>query len=191
MKQIEEQSHTQTQIGYLMKIVPRSQSCKRRLDNERMLLPLDEYAELAPCSFIKKLVSNEIFLHSTSTLQILHNSCRCRISFSLRPSPSASPDSRSLSPGILPALYSAAGLEAVEADMRNAPPHLALAMHECNLTIHEQLVARQSRNQAVLQAVRDLMPQVVAETRQGACWAFTRWTVVGQKKTAAAENVVK
>jgi hypothetical protein len=90
----------------------------------------------------------------------------------------------------LPALYSAAGLEAVEADMRNAPPHLALAMHECNLTIHE-LVARQSRNQAVLQAVRDLMPQVVAETRQGACWTFTRWTVVGRKKTAVAENVVK
>jgi len=173
-----------------MTIVPRSQFCKRRLDNERMLLPLDEYAELAPCSFIMKLVSNEIFLHPTSILQILHNSCRCQIFFSLRPSPSASPDSRSLSPGILPALYSAAGLEAVEADMRNAPPHLALAMHECNLTIHE-LVARQSRNQAVLQAVRDLMPQVVAETRQGACWAFTRRTVVGRKKTAAAENVVK
>lgn len=74
--------------------------------------------------------------------------------------------------------------------MRNAPPHLALAVHECDLTIHE-LVARQSRNQAVLQAVRDLMPQVVAETRQCACWAFTRWTVVGRKKTAAAENVVK
>ncbi len=185
MKQIEERSHTQTQIGYLMKIVPRSQSCKCRLDNERMLLPLDVYAELALCSFIMKF-----FLHPTSNLQILHNSCRCRISFSLRPSPSASPESRSLSPGILPALYSAAGLEAVEADMRNAPPHLALAMHECNLTIHE-LVARQSRNQAVLQAVRDLMPQVVAETRQGACWAFTRWTMVGRRKTAAAENVVK
>ena len=61
----------------------------------------------------------------------------------------------------------------------------------CTSAIHEQLVARQSRNQAVLQAVRDLMPQVVAETRQGACLAFTRWTVVGRKKTAAAENVVK
>lgn len=45
-----------------MTIVPRSQSCKRRLDNERMLLPLDEYAELAPCSFITKLISKWNFL---------------------------------------------------------------------------------------------------------------------------------
>ena len=74
-----------------------------------------------------------------------------------------------------------AGLEAVQADVREAPPHLALAMHECNLPIHE-LVARKSGNAAVLQAVQDLMPQVVAETRQGACWAFTRWTVVGRKR---------
>ena len=87
----------------------------------------------------------------------------------------------------LPALYNAAGLEVVEVDVRNAPLYLALAMHECNLTIHE-LIARQSNNQSMLEAVRDLMPQVVAETRQGACWAFTRWTVVGRKKTAPAGN---
>ena len=41
-------------------------------------------------------------------------------------------------------------------------------MHERNLIIHE-LIVRQSINQAVLQAVQDLMPQVVIETRQGAC----------------------
>ncbi len=84
-----------------MTIVPRSQFCKHRLDNERMLLLLNECAELALCSFIMKLISNEIFLHLTSILQILHNSCRCRISFSLRPSPSALSNSRSLSSEIL------------------------------------------------------------------------------------------
>lgn len=82
----------------------------------------------------------------------------------------------------LPKLYRAAGLAAVEEDVRDAPSHLALAMHECNLPIHE-LVARKSKNKAMIEAVQDLMPQVKAETRQGACWAFTRWTVVGWKNS--------
>ncbi|QKX57692.1 uncharacterized protein TRUGW13939_04810 [Talaromyces rugulosus] len=82
----------------------------------------------------------------------------------------------------LPKLYRAAGLAAVEEDVRDAPSHLALAMHECNLPIHE-LVARKSKNKAVIEAVQDLMPQVKAETRQGACWAFTRWIVVGWKNS--------
>lgn len=95
------------------------------------------------------------------------------------------PQDRRLSPTWvpqLPDLCRAAGLVEVEADVRNAPPHLALTMHECSLIIHE-LLARKSKNQAVVDGLRDLMPQVEAETRQGACWAFTRWTVVGQKKS--------
>lgn len=82
----------------------------------------------------------------------------------------------------LPKLYRAAGLAVVQEDVRDAPSHLALAMHECNLPIHE-LVARKSKNKAVIEAVQDLMPQVEAETRQGATWAFTRWTVVGWKNS--------
>jgi hypothetical protein len=55
-------------------------------------------------------------------------------------------------------------LKAVEAEVCDAPPNLALAMHECNLNIYE-LIARKSGNQSLLQDVRDLMPQVETETR--------------------------
>lgn len=57
---------------------------------------------------------------------------------------------------------------------------MALATHECNLLIHEQLV-RTTRNEAVAEGLKKLMPEVLKETRDGACWAFTRWTVVGRK----------
>ncbi len=75
-------------------------------------------------------------------------------------------------------------MEDVESDAREAPPYLALAMHECNLPIHD-LVARQANNQELLTHLGELMPQVVQETREGVCWAFTRWTVVGRKATKA------
>jgi hypothetical protein len=82
----------------------------------------------------------------------------------------------------LPILCRDAGLTEVEVDVRDAPPHLVLAMQECNLIMHE-LIARKTKNQALLQAIHDLMPQAVTEMRQGACWAFTRCTVVGRKKS--------
>ncbi|KAI2628869.1 S-adenosyl-L-methionine-dependent methyltransferase [Hypoxylon sp. NC1633] len=80
----------------------------------------------------------------------------------------------------LPEQFKEAGLLVVECDVRDAPPALAMAMHECALQIHEQ-VARMTKNEEVAQGLKDLMPQVLDETRQGACWTFTRWTVVGKK----------
>ena len=76
-------------------------------------------------------------------------------------------------------MFSDVGLENVQSDVKEAPPHLALAMHECNLTIHE-LVARKANNKAFIDRLESLMPQVAKETRDGCCWAFSRWTVVGQ-----------
>ncbi|KAI1203573.1 S-adenosyl-L-methionine-dependent methyltransferase [Nemania serpens] len=70
----------------------------------------------------------------------------------------------------LPGLFSTVGkLRDVQADVKNAPGHLAMAMHECNIAIHE-LLCRTTRNK-----------EVAEETRAGACWAFTRWTVIGRK----------
>ena len=80
----------------------------------------------------------------------------------------------------LPALFTDCKLESVESDVRDAPPHLALAMHECNLPIHE-LIARKTGNAAVAKALSDLMPEIERETRLGSCWAFTRWVVIGKK----------
>ena len=94
------------------------------------------------------------------------------------------PQDARLSPQWVPklsALFEAAGLEAVESHViKDAPPHIALATHECNLVIHE-LVARRSGNSVLLAKVRELMPKLEAETRDGAYWAFTRYTVVGKK----------
>ncbi|KAH7400550.1 S-adenosyl-L-methionine-dependent methyltransferase [Phaeosphaeria sp. MPI-PUGE-AT-0046c] len=80
----------------------------------------------------------------------------------------------------LAGLFELAGLEQVQSDVRDAPPHLALAMHECSLTIHE-LIARQTGKPEIAQTLSKMMPEVGLETRHGACWAFTRWTTIGRK----------
>jgi hypothetical protein len=80
----------------------------------------------------------------------------------------------------LPSLFANGGFEHVQSDVKEAPPHLALAMHECNLVIHE-LVAKQTQNEVVASELRRLLPEVARETRDGAYWAFTRWVVIGQR----------
>ncbi|KAL8782129.1 MAG: hypothetical protein Q9213_005663 [Squamulea squamosa] len=88
-----------------------------------------------------------------------------------------------LSPTWVPHLattFTKGGLVDVESDVRDAPQHLALAMHECNLSIHE-LIARKTHNESVAKKLAGLMPDIASETRKGACWAFTRWTVIGRK----------
>jgi hypothetical protein len=57
---------------------------------------------------------------------------------------------------------------------------MALAIHECNLLIHELLV-HTTQNKVVAEDLKQLMPEVLKETRDGACWTFTRWTVIGRK----------
>ncbi|KAL6231681.1 hypothetical protein BDW75DRAFT_233397 [Aspergillus navahoensis] len=79
----------------------------------------------------------------------------------------------------LPELFERCGLSDVQADIKDAPPYLALANQECNLVMHE-LIARKTRSPAVGERLAELMPQAVRETRAGAFWAFTRWTVVGR-----------
>ncbi|KAI1126419.1 S-adenosyl-L-methionine-dependent methyltransferase [Nemania abortiva] len=80
----------------------------------------------------------------------------------------------------LPDLFSAAGLVAVQHDVKEAPPHIALAMHECSMSLHE-LIARQAGNKELLARVQDLLPKAARETRDGAYYAWPMWTVVGRK----------
>ncbi|KAK2617041.1 hypothetical protein QQS21_000135 [Conoideocrella luteorostrata] len=80
----------------------------------------------------------------------------------------------------LPNQFQEGGFEQVQADTRNAPGYMALAMHECNLIIHELLV-RKTKNTTVKQELTRLIPEAAQETRDGSCWAFTRWSVVGKK----------
>jgi hypothetical protein len=80
----------------------------------------------------------------------------------------------------LPDFFSNAGLEAVESDVREAKPYLALAMHECGMMIPE-LIARKIKNKDVAQGIHELLPKCSEETRAGSFWAFTRWNVIGRK----------
>lgn len=80
----------------------------------------------------------------------------------------------------MPKLFVEAGLTSPVVDVRDAPPYMAYLMHECGLMIHE-LVARQTGNQEVAKAIQSLMAEVVGQTKRGAWWAFTRWTVVATK----------
>ncbi|KAF2962934.1 hypothetical protein GQX73_g10636 [Xylaria multiplex] len=96
---------------------------------------------------------------------------------------SQSQDSR-LNPKWVPqltGLFSGVGqLHDVQADVRDAPGHQAIAMHECNLMLHE-LLSRTTRSEAMSKELKNLMTDVIEETRKGACWAFTRWSVIGRK----------
>lgn len=80
---------------------------------------------------------------------------------------------------------SGASLEAVESDVRDMPPHLELATHECNLLLPE-LVMRKARREGEAQAAQlgELLQEVAAEIRGGAFWAFTRHTVIGRRGRA-------
>ena len=87
-------------------------------------------------------------------------------------------------PGLAGLFETRGRLEAVEADVRDMPHHLALFNHECNLLVHE-LITRTTQNQEVKEGLEALMPLVAEETRKGAYWAFTRYTVIGRKPKEA------
>ncbi|XDG01416.1 hypothetical protein ABKA04_001031 [Annulohypoxylon sp. FPYF3050] len=80
-------------------------------------------------------------------------------------------------------LFSERGLQDVESDVRDPPPSLALPMHECSMMI-PTAIARQTYNTEVAQKLSSLMPKIVEETKEGSCWAFTRYVVVGRKPEA-------
>lgn len=71
----------------------------------------------------------------------------------------------------------------VVTDLRDPPPHMALAAHECMLSIHEN-IARTNGNLEIMHGVKELFEEVLKQTREGACWAFTRRIVVGRKPLA-------
>ncbi|PYH70449.1 class I SAM-dependent methyltransferase [Aspergillus vadensis CBS 113365] len=91
-----------------------------------------------------------------------------------------------LRPRWVPSLASkmaAAGYENIKEDARDAPPHLALALHDCNIMIHETF-ARKFKNPQTAQVLNELIPEVEKETKEGSCLSHTRYTVVGRKPLA-------
>ncbi|KAL4788908.1 hypothetical protein BDV19DRAFT_395546 [Aspergillus venezuelensis] len=84
----------------------------------------------------------------------------------------------------LPAIFQSLGLDGVQSDVRDAPPDLAMASHCCNLAVHE-LIARKTGNDEVSAQLQLIIPGAVRESNLGAFWAFTRWTVIGQRSRNA------
>ena len=80
----------------------------------------------------------------------------------------------------LPEIFREHGLSSVEADIKDPSLDLIMPLHECNLLIHE-LLARKAQNTEWAEAVKNILPEVLRETREGAAYDFTRVVVVGQK----------
>ncbi|KAK6838348.1 hypothetical protein RU639_000664 [Aspergillus parasiticus] len=76
------------------------------------------------------------------------------------------------------------GLTDVITDAREAPPHLALALHEVGLLATEVLSREKasSGNEEAAKAMKQTLAQAAKETRDGSYLAFTRYTVVARKK---------
>lgn len=73
-------------------------------------------------------------------------------------------------------------------DAREAPPHLALALHEVGLLATEVLARSKtsSGNDEAAEAMKQTLAQAAKETRDGSYLAFTRYTVVARKSEDTA-----
>lgn len=80
----------------------------------------------------------------------------------------------------LPTLFAEGGLVDVATDIKEAPPYLALALHECGLLATEVLARNKTGNEEAI--LKQALSQAAKETRDGSYLAFTRHTVIGQKK---------
>ncbi|KAI0179709.1 UMTA methyltransferase family protein [Hypoxylon sp. FL1284] len=60
----------------------------------------------------------------------------------------------------IPKFFLDCGLQDVEAEIHDSPPHLAWLMHECGLVMHE-LIARKTQNKEMAEKVQRLLPAAV------------------------------
>lgn len=81
----------------------------------------------------------------------------------------------------LPKLFTKKGLINVEHDVKEAPPHLALAFHECGMLATEVLTRNKHGDERMVTMLMQTLSQAAKETRDGSYLAFTRYTVVGRK----------
>ncbi|KAL4745361.1 hypothetical protein BDW72DRAFT_208260 [Aspergillus terricola var. indicus] len=83
-------------------------------------------------------------------------------------------------PSELLGILRSAGLDDVLCDARDAPPFLGSAMHQCNLAV-PGYIASKAGNKAWAEKIKNLMPDVERETKEGVFFAFTRYVAVGRK----------
>jgi hypothetical protein len=82
----------------------------------------------------------------------------------------------------LSSLLKHGGFTNVESDVKEAPPHLGVALHECGMLATEVLARnRAAENEESMQQLKQMLVQAAKETHEGSVLAFTRPTVIGQK----------
>ncbi|KAJ5734486.1 hypothetical protein N7493_003272 [Penicillium malachiteum] len=80
----------------------------------------------------------------------------------------------------LPEIFLEQGLSSVETDVKDPSLDLIMPLHECNLLLHE-ILARKAQSAEWAESIKEILPEVLRETREGAAYDFTRVVVVGQK----------
>ncbi|KAK1140230.1 hypothetical protein N8T08_010527 [Aspergillus melleus] len=80
----------------------------------------------------------------------------------------------------LPEIFRESGFTAVESDVKNPSPELIWPLHHCGLLVQERLVVKLQGFEWA-EKIKNLLPEVHAETKAGAAWDLTRVLVIGRK----------
>lgn len=82
----------------------------------------------------------------------------------------------------LPRVFRDEGFVGVEADWRQGKNHTGIAMHFCNLPVHEMVVAKlRPGNPQKASEIHEVFQKAFAESRRGATYLLDRVVVIGQK----------
>ena len=82
----------------------------------------------------------------------------------------------------LPRTFQDEGLEGVEADWRVEKMHTGIAIHWCNLIIHEMIANRlKTTSPGKATEIEFLVRKAEVESRKGAMYRHDRVSVIGQK----------
>ncbi|KAI0142140.1 S-adenosyl-L-methionine-dependent methyltransferase [Pestalotiopsis sp. NC0098] len=85
-------------------------------------------------------------------------------------------------PRDLPQCFEKEGLLDVEADWQQGKRHTGIAMHWCNLPVHEMMVDKlRAANPEKASELHDLIQDVFTVSRKGAVYSFDRVVVIGRK----------
>jgi hypothetical protein len=79
----------------------------------------------------------------------------------------------------LPSLFKGGGFTNVESDVKEAPLHLRVALHECGMLATEVMTRdRAGGNEESMQQLQQMLARAAKENRDGSVLAFTRLTVI-------------
>ena len=78
-------------------------------------------------------------------------------------------------------LFESVGLVDFRKGTREGPGYMDYTFHECVLMVHD-MIARKTRNKEVGRRLKEILPEVLKDTYNGAFHAWTWQTVIGRKR---------